>query len=155
MIDGDVRRLMVAIDRIDNVYYRAQRASGMKESLFMLAYALADGTPRSQKQILAEWDIPRSTLNTTVLEQERTGNVRLVPGRGHQKLVELTKRGRDELLGALEPVFCLEGEASRDSGVDITALATQMERLASSFERCAAHGGDPSDGAEEMRDEVD
>ena len=128
----DVRLLMMTIDRIDEVYYRAQRASGMKDSLFVLMYALSDGKPRSQKQICAEWHIPRSTLNTVVLEQVRLGNVELAKSSHKEKLVSLTERGIDYARASLAPLFEAEGLAGRS--VDVASLARQLDRFAERLE---------------------
>lgn len=126
--ESSVRLLMMAIDRIDEVYYRAQRASGMKDSLFVLMYALSDGRPRSQKQICAEWHIPRSTLNTAVLEQVRLGNVELV-GSGHkEKYVSLTDKGAECMRSSLAPLF--EAEEHAERSVDVADLAEQLDCFA-------------------------
>ena len=128
----DVRFLMMAIDRIDEVYYRAQRASGMKDSLFVLMYALSDGKSRSQKQICAEWHIPRSTLNTAVLEQMRLGNVKLEKSGHREKLVSLTKKGIDYTRVSLAPLF--EAEELVEKSVDVAGLAKQLDRFATRLE---------------------
>ena len=64
----------------------------------------ADGEGLSQMEICDEWHIPRTTLNTTVKEQEAKGHVELVPRGNKQKLVKLTESGREyaeRLLGSL------------------------------------------------------
>lgn len=142
MLDANVRRLMMAIDRIDEIYYRAQHESGMKESLFVLAYALADGKPRSQKRIIEEWAIPRSTLNTTVIEQVREGNVELVASGHKEKLVTLTEQGRRNLLDTLEPLF--EAERNASHVIDAERLAWQMERFATALESAMTAMTQPS-----------
>lgn len=130
--ESTVRLLMMAIDRIDEVYYRAQRASGMKDSLFVLMYALSDGKPRSQKQICAEWHIPRSTLNTVVLEQAHLGNVEL-SGSGHkEKYVSLTDKGVEYVRSSLAPLFEAEELAGRS--VDVADLAEQLDCFAARLE---------------------
>ena len=106
-------RAMRALNRIDSQYVQMRRAIGVKESLFVLLYACADGEPRSQKEICDEWYLPRSTLNTVVREQVKAGNVELVPRGDKQKDVRLTEAGcalADRLIGPLldaeEDVAC-------------------------------------------------
>ena len=79
-----IRRLMIAIDQIDEAYYKALRTLGIKENAFVLFYAIADGRAYSQKRICEEWSVPRTTLNTTVQEYVGKGYIRLV-GTGHKE----------------------------------------------------------------------
>lgn len=125
-------QLMRALNRIDDQYYRAQRGLGIKESLFVLLYMCADGEERSQKDICDEWCIPRTTLNTTVKEQEAAGHVELVPRGNKQKLVRLTESGRayaEELLGLL-----LDAEERASDCIEDT-LVEGLERFGAQLER--------------------
>ena len=79
-----IRRLMIAIDQIDEAYYKALRTLGIKENAFVLFYAIADGRAYSQKRICEEWSVPRTTLNTIVQEYVGKGYIRLV-GTGHKE----------------------------------------------------------------------
>ena len=38
-----IRRLMIAIDQIDEAYYKVLRTLGIKDNAFVLFYAIADG----------------------------------------------------------------------------------------------------------------
>lgn len=125
-------RLMRALNRIDGQYNRVERALGMKESLFVLFYACAEGEPRSQRDICDEWYIPRTTLNTTVKEQEAAGHVELVPCGNKQKLVRLTESGRayaEKLLGPL-----LDAEEQAGACID-DGLVEGIERFGEQLER--------------------
>ena len=72
-------RFMRAMNTIDGEYAALMHGLRVKESLFVLLYACLDEAPRSQKEICDEWRMPRSTLNTAVLEEIKAGNVALVP----------------------------------------------------------------------------
>lgn len=128
----EARRLMMSIDRIDEVYYSAQKNSGMKDSLFVLMYALSDGTTQTQKQICEDWHIPRSTLNTTVLEQVREGNVELVADGHKHKQILLTHKGRAFIKTKLAPLFSAEKDAA--SSMDVEHLAEELDRFAAHLE---------------------
>ena len=43
-----VRRLMVSVNRIDGIWYRLARKSGIKVNTLSLFFALDDGRPRTQ-----------------------------------------------------------------------------------------------------------
>ncbi len=125
-------QLMRALNRIDDQYYHVQRQLGIKESLFVLLYMCANGEERSQKDICDEWYIPRTTLNTTVKEQEAAGHVELVPCGNKQKLVKLTESGRayaEELLGPL-----LDAEERAGGFID-DGLIEGLERFGEQLER--------------------
>ena len=61
-----VRRLIIAINKIDGSYYFYARKLGVKENTLALLYELDDGHPHSQKQISEDWQIPKTTINTIV-----------------------------------------------------------------------------------------
>ena len=59
---------MIAVNQIDELYYKILRTLGIKGNAFVLFYAIADGKPYSQKRICDEWAVPRTTINTIVQE---------------------------------------------------------------------------------------
>lgn len=130
---NDVRRLMVAIDRLDEVYYSVHRQSGMKDSLFVLMYALADGVPRSQKQICEEWHIPRSTLNTVVLEQIEEGNIETTATGHKEKLLSLTSKGRKFVQSKLGALFDAERGAS--ASIEVANIADALDLFTTYLEK--------------------
>ena len=74
-----IRRLMLAINRVDGAYYYFSKKMGMKVNTLTLLYALDDGKPHSQKQISQDWLVPKTTLNTNVKELAEAGYVTLCP----------------------------------------------------------------------------
>ncbi len=128
----EARRLMVAIDRLDEVYYDIRHRSGMKDSLFVLMYALADGVPRSQKQICEEWHIPRSTLNTVVLEQVEAGTITTTATGHKEKLLSLTSKGRGYVRSRLGALF--DAERTAASMADAGAIADALDLFVTCLE---------------------
>ncbi len=129
-------QLMRALNRIDDQYYRVRNNLKIKESLFVLLYACADGKSRSQKDICDEWYIPRTTLNTTVKEQEAAGHVELLPCGNKQKLVKLTARGQAYAEKLLGPLF--DAEERVGSTIDkylIAGLESFDEQLKQEFNK--------------------
>lgn len=104
-----IRRLMIAIDQIDEAYYKVLRTLGIKDNAFVLFYAIADGQSYSQKRICAEWSVPRTTLNTIVQEYVGKGYIRLV-STGHKEIV-LTDSGKVFAEEILTPIFEAEEKA--------------------------------------------
>ena len=61
-----IRRIMLAINQIDGLYYLLGRHYGVNENTLAFLYALDDERPHSQKEISDQWLIPRTTVNSIV-----------------------------------------------------------------------------------------
>lgn len=111
----DIRRIMISINKIDELYERVQRKAGAKGNTVWVLYALDDGKPHSQKQIYEEWLIPKTTLNTIVKELEGDGYVRLeiIPGQRREMNIYLTESGKRYARQVLDSFYSAEEEAFR------------------------------------------
>ena len=105
-----VRQLMVSINRVDGIWYRLARHSGVKVNTLSLLFALDDGQPRTQKQICEEWIIPKTTINTVVKECAAAGYVELTQV-GREKLLRLTPAGQQYAQEVLRPFYQAENAA--------------------------------------------
>lgn len=110
-----IRRIMISINKIDELYERVQRKAGTKGNTVWVLYALDDGKPHSQKQIYEEWLIPKTTLNTIVKELESDGYVRLeiIPGQRREMNIYLTETGEKYARQVLDSFYQAEEEAFR------------------------------------------
>lgn len=110
-----IRRIMISINKIDELYERVQRKAGAKGNTVWVLYALDDEKPHSQKQIYEEWLIPKTTLNTIVKELERDGYVRLeiIPGQRREMNIYLTEAGKKYARQVLDSFYQAEEEAFR------------------------------------------
>lgn len=108
-----IRRIMISINKIDELYERVQRKAGAKGNTVWVLYALDDGKPHSQKQIYEEWLIPKTTLNTIVKELESDGYVRLeiIPGQRREMNIYLTEAGKKYARQVLDSFYQAEEEA--------------------------------------------
>lgn len=106
-----IRRLMIAIEQLDQAYYKVLRTLGIKENAFVLFYAIADGKPYSQKRLCDEWAVPRTTLNTIVQEYVEKGYIRLVSTGHKEKEIVLTDAGKAFADEILTPIFAAEERA--------------------------------------------
>ena len=102
---------MIAIDKIDEAYYKVLRTLGVKGNAFVLFYAIADGKPYSQKKICDEWSVPRTTLNTIVQEYIEKGYIHLVSTGHKEKEIVLTGAGKAFAEEILTPIFVAEEKA--------------------------------------------
>ena len=136
-----IRRVMIAVNRIDGAYYRFSKDLGLKSNTLDLLYALDDGRFHSQKQICEEWLIPKTTLNTIIKECEAFGYVVLqaVPGQKRERRICLTPSGRALAREKLAELYAAESEAMSDTlqGHDpafVAALESFSDSLRVSFE---------------------
>lgn len=132
---NEIRRLMIAVNRIDELYYRALRKLKVKDNTFVLFYAISDGKQYSQKQICEEWLIPRTTLNTVVKESIHAGYIQLVSQGNKEKEIVLTDSGKAFAASILAPIFTAEENAMEPllgKGL-VEQLERFTERLDSEF----------------------
>ncbi len=108
-----IRRIMISINKIDELYERVQRKAGVKGNTVWVLYALDDGKPHSQKQIYEEWLIPKTTLNTIVKELESEGYVRMetISGQRREMHIYLTEAGKKYARQVLDSFYQAEEEA--------------------------------------------
>lgn len=134
---SQIHRLMIAVNRIDELYYRLLRTLNVKDNTFVLLYAISDGRSHTQKQICDEWLIPRSTLNTVVNECVQAGYIRLVAQGNKEKEIVLTDSGRAFADSILAPIFAAEERAMEpflEQGL-VEQLEDFTERLDGEFQR--------------------
>lgn len=138
----EIRRIMLAVNRIDGLYAQAARRMGLKENTLSLLYALDDGAPHTQKQICEEWLIPKTTINTVVKECVANGYVTLAPGEhSHEKLICLTERGKGYAQAVLTQVYSVEQRAMLNTAElhspdFVDAIERFSSQLKSGFEQC-------------------
>lgn len=108
---AEIRRLMITLNKIDGIYYLIAKKAGTKENMLSLLYALSDGKSHSQKQICAEWLIPKTTINTVVKECIQNGYVTFSAPEKKEKNIELTEIGKEFTQNLLAELFEMEDSA--------------------------------------------
>lgn len=135
-----VRRIMLATNKIDGVYYLLARHYGINENTLAFLYALDDEKPHSQKEISDEWIIPRTTINSIVKNMLSEGYITFI-GEPHakEKMIILTKKGREYANKLLNDIYLAEEQAIIDtlqnfSPQFVTALEYFSDRLHAGFD---------------------
>lgn len=123
---------MIAINKIDEAYYKVLRTLGIKDNAFVLFYAIADGKSYSQKRICDEWSIPRTTLNTIVQKYIEKEYIHLVSTGHKEKEIVLTDTGKSFAEKFLTPIFIAEEKAIEPFLK--TMFVEQTEELAKQIE---------------------
>ena len=110
-----IRRLFIAINKIDGSYYFSSKHLGINENTLALLYALDDGGSHSQKQICEEWLIPNSRA-LRVKELIADGYVTLVSGvRKREKIIRLTPEGQTYTKHLMKNFYRAEQEALKET----------------------------------------
>lgn len=140
-LETRVRKIMIATNRIDGLYYLWAKSTGLNENTLALLYALNDGEEHTQKQISQEWLIPKTTVNTVVRECVEKGYVELKPGEHtKEKTIRFTEAGRtyaQQLLAHLSRVerTALERTLGQFSSEFVDGLAEFARQMEIAFEQ--------------------
>ena len=107
-----VRRIMLATNKIDGVYYLFGKKCGINENTLAFLYALADGKPHSQKEISDEWIIPRTTINSIVKTMLARGYIQFCSEHHtKEKAIVLTETGKEYADKYLTDIYLAEEKA--------------------------------------------
>ncbi len=111
-----VRRIMLATNKIDGVYYYFARYLGINENTLAFLYALDDGETHSQKEVSDEWLIPRTTINTIVKSMIARGYITF-DSEHHtkEKAISLTESGRKYVDKLMNDIYAAEEKAIKDT----------------------------------------
>ncbi len=135
-------RLGKLVYQIDGAYegYGKNCKLGSPNLLWIL-YALNDGERHSQKQLCADWDIPRSTANTIIKDLESKQYITLsqIKGERRELLVSLTESGKKYADGVLSDLYRREREIYAEIEAP-EALLDALQNLAAKMQKIAAKG---------------
>lgn len=135
-----VRRIMLATNKVDGVYYLLGKQRGVNENTLAFLYALADEKPHSQKEISDEWLIPRTTINSIVKTMLADGYVEFCAGtRTRERALQLTQSGRTYADKLFSEIYSAEekailGTLERYPQEFISALEDFASRLFDEFQ---------------------
>lgn len=106
-----VRRILLATNKIDGVYYRLAKQYGLNENTLAFLYALNDGKKHSQKEISDEWFIPRTTINSIVKRMLSLGYIELdSEGHSKEKNIIITPQGQEYLQSLMTKITVVENK---------------------------------------------
>lgn len=122
-----------ALYRVDAVYDDFAKDSGVvSPTLLWILYALNDGNEHTQRDICVEWSLPKSTVNTVMMELKKNGYVELEPikGKRREMTVILTHKGKEYADSLLVAIYEKEAEAFRKLTSDEKKVIEHMEKIA-------------------------
>lgn len=106
-----ILNFMIAINKLDGLYYSIAKQIGVHENEFVLLYALSDGKRHTQHQICEDWQVPRTTIHSVTQKLVKLGYIELVPTGHKEKELLLTEDGTSYLAAIFSDVFNAESKA--------------------------------------------
>lgn len=134
-----VRRIMLATNKVDGVYYLFGKQHGINENTLAFLYALADRRDHSQKEICDEWIIPRTTINSIVKNMLAQGIIEFsTEQHTKEKAIHLTAKGQKYVDDLLADIYVAEEKAivktlSKFSPEFVSALESFSKQLSEEF----------------------
>ena len=123
-----------AIYRLDAIYANFAKESDVSATLLWILYALNDGKPHTQKEICLSWDLPKSTVNTIIMELKKNGYIKLEPIKGQKRemTIIMTERGKHYAKIKLQLVYEKEEKVFNEltsNDMQIVELLNKLEKM--------------------------
>ncbi len=120
-----------AIYHMDALYDDFAKKSGVAPTLLWILYALNDGSTHTQREICADWELPKSTVNTAMTELKQKGFVELKPikGKRREMTVNLTESGRQYADNVLAEIYEKEAEAFGKLDAEALKIPQMLDRI--------------------------
>ncbi|MBS6564978.1 MAG: MarR family transcriptional regulator [Selenomonadales bacterium] len=136
-IQKEIRRLIIAVNKIDGLYYQEAKKLGIKGNALSLLYALDDGEPHSQKQLCEQWLIPRTTMNTIVKEYVKNDLITLKnEEHSKEKIIVITPEGRRYVQKLCAEIYRAEQSAMTETLKSFSSqFISAMEAFASQLQK--------------------
>ena len=96
----------------NGIYHEISVALNMTDTTFYIFYALSEtDRPLDQRQLCADWNLPKQTVNSAVAALVKQGLVYLEPGKGRSKYIRLTDAGKEIVRKKIDPIRQMECRA--------------------------------------------
>ena len=120
------------IYRMDAMYAQYAKRLKLKNArLLWVLYALDDGTNHSQKEISANWNMPKSSVNAVISELYEKGYVNFLPIQGQKRelLIRLTPCGEEYAHKMLKDLYEIEKHAYEQFSPDTMGTVIALEDI--------------------------
>lgn len=134
-LSNELRHFNALSAEIDNLYHEAASLLGLSDSALYLFYSLAEvGEGIAQHDICTLFGLSRQTIHSCVSALARQGFIELQKGKGRERSIFLTEKGRKLIEERIVPFIALEKAIIDDwSPEDWQMLLTLLRRYRDSF----------------------
>ena len=96
----------------NGIYHEISVALKMTDTTFYIFYALSEtNRPLDQRQLCADWNLPKQTVNSAITALIRQGLIYLEPSKGRSKYIRLTDAGDAVVREKIDPIRQMECRA--------------------------------------------
>ncbi|MCF0105969.1 MAG: winged helix-turn-helix transcriptional regulator [Holdemanella sp.] len=126
-----------SIYHIDALYDDFAKDSHISPTLLWILYALNDGNSHTQREICLDWDLPKSTVNTVIMELKANGYIELVPikGKRREMTIVLTESGKDYAKDILADLYRIEESIFHQLNENQKEVIESLETIVQYFKK--------------------
>ncbi|MCC8025825.1 MAG: MarR family transcriptional regulator [Clostridium sp.] len=111
-LENDIRECNRLIKELDDIYHGIAYKLGLSDSAFTIFYIISElGDGCLQADICYESFSSKQTINSSIRKLEKDGYIYLKQGRGRNKHIHLTGKGREFIQEKILPVTEMENHA--------------------------------------------
>ena len=120
-----------ALYHVDAFYDDFAKKSNLAPTLLWILYALNDGSDHTQREICEDWALPKSTVNTIVMDLKAKGFIELTPikGKRREMTIVLTDAGKDYADGVLKELYVIEKNVFEKMNLKKSVIVEELEKI--------------------------
>ena len=120
-----------ALYHVDAFYDDFAKKSHLAPTLLWILYALNDGGDHTQREICEDWALPKSTVNTIVMDLKAKGFIELTPikGKRREMTIVLTDAGKDYADGVLKELYVIEKNVFEKMNLKKSVIVEELEKI--------------------------
>ena len=120
-----------ALYHVDAFYDDFAKKSNLAPTLLWILYALNDGSDHTQREICEDWALPKSTVNTIVMDLKAKGFIELTPikGKRREMTIVLTDAGKDYADGGRKELYVIEKNVFEKMNLKKSVIVEELEKI--------------------------
>ncbi len=120
-----------SIYHIDAIYAEFAKKSGVTPTLLWILYAINDERKHTQREICFDWSLPKSTVNTLIMELKEKEYLTLEPIKGKRREMNIiiTKSGREYANHILKELYLMEEEVFSKLNFDVPSFLSNLNQF--------------------------
>ena len=120
-----------ALYHVDAFYDDFAKKSNLAPTLLWILYALNDVSDHTQREICEDWALPKSTVNTIVMDLKAKGFIELTPikGKRREMTIVLTDAGKDYADGVLKELYVIEKNVFEKMNLKKSVIVEELEKI--------------------------
>ncbi len=116
---------------IDSIYAEFAKKSSVTPTLLWILYAINDNKVHTQREICYDWSLPKSTVNTLIMELKNKDYVKLEPIKGKRREMNIiiTESGKKYANNVLKDIYQKEAEVFKKLDFNVDDFVKKLQKL--------------------------